>query len=135
MANEVEMSKGRIWTGRVIMVLVVAFLIFDGVTKVMQVAPVRQAFAEMGYAEFLAPRIGGLLLACVALYLIPRTSIFGAILLTAYLGGAVDCQVRALKPAFNITFPIIFGVLLWLSLYLRNPRLGTLLQQWLGDTN
>ena len=135
MTNQIKVSKARLWTGRVMGGLVAAFLIFDGVTKVMQVAPVRQAFAEMGYAEFLAPRLGAVLLICVAFYLIPRTSVLGAVLLTAWFGGAIDSQVRALHPVFDTVFPMVFGVLAWLSLYLRNPKLGMLLPLRLDEGN
>ena len=135
MANEIKASKGRLWTGRVIGWLVAAFLIFDGVTKVMQIEMVKQAFAQLGYAEFLAPRLGVVLLVCVALYLIPRTAVLGAALITAWLGGAIDCQVHALQPASYLVMPIAMGVLAWLSLYLRYPRLGMLLPLRLNETN
>jgi DoxX-like protein len=135
MSNEFKVSEARLWTARVIEWLVAAFLIFDGVTKVMQVAPVRQAFADMGYAEYLAPRLGAVLLICVAFYLIPATSILGAVLLTAWFGGAIDSQVHALHPVFDTVFPMVFGVLAWLSLYLRNPRLGMLLPLRLDQAN
>ena len=124
MTDEMRVSKGRLWAGRVIGWLVAVFLIFDGATKVMQIEMVKQAFAQLGYAEFLAPRLGALLLVCVALYLVPRTAVLGAVLITAWLGGAIDCQVHALQPAAYLVMPIAMGVLTWLSLYLRDPRLG-----------
>ncbi len=76
--------------------------------------------------------IGILLLACTAIYAIPPTAILGAILLTGYLGGAVAIQVRAGGGAFPLSFSIIFGLLVWVGLILREPRLGWLvvLRQW-----
>ena len=125
MANEIKASKGRLWTGRVIGWLVAAFLIFDGVTKVMQIEMVRQAFAQLGYAEFLAPRLGVVLLVCVALYLIPRTAVLGAILMTGLLGGATITTLRIGDPSFPM--PVILGMMAWGGLYLRDERIRTLI--------
>jgi DoxX-like family len=66
------------------------------------------------------------LLAATVLYLIPRTAVLGAIVLTGYLGGAVDAHVRMGEGAFEVLFPIIFGVALWGGLYLRDARLRAL---------
>jgi hypothetical protein len=117
-------SKKRLWAGRIISTLVVLFLLFDAVAKLMKIAPVLQAFARLGYPESLAVPIGILLLACTAVYVIPRTSVLGAILLTAYLGGATATHVRAGEPFY---FPVVFGVLVWAGLYLREDRLRTLI--------
>ncbi len=116
-------SKKRLWAGRIISTLVVLFLLFDAVAKLMWIAPVLQAFARLGYPESLAVPIGILLLACTAVYVIPRTSVLGAILLSAYLGGATATHVRAGEPFY---FPVVFGVLVWGGLYLREDRLGEL---------
>ena len=110
------------WTGRIITAIVVLFLIFDGVTKVMNVAAVREAMARLGYPESAAVWIGLVLLACTVLYVIPRTAILGAVVLTGYLGGAVATQVRAGASLFEISFPIIFGVLVWAGLFFRDDR-------------
>lgn len=125
-AQVVPVSKGMLWTGRIISGLVVLFMIFDGVTKVMKVPQVVQASAKLGYSGSALVAIGATLLICTTLYVIPRSTIFGAILLTAYLGGAVDANVHSGTPLFNITFPIIFGVLAWLGIYLRDARLRAL---------
>lgn len=117
-------SKKRLWTGRVISGLVVLFLLFDGSIKVMKIAPVLQAFARLGYPESLAVGLGILLLACTVVYAIPRTSALGAILLTAYLGGATATHVRAGEPFY---FPVVFGVLVWAGLFLREDRLRALI--------
>jgi hypothetical protein len=113
-------------TGRIITVLVVSFLVFDAVMKLIKEAHVVQAFAELGYPLYLAVVIGTILLACVVVYVIPQTSALGAVLLTGYLGGAVDCQLRAGKPLFDTLFPFLFGMLVWAGLYLRDERLQTL---------
>jgi hypothetical protein len=119
-------SKARLWVGRIITGVVVLFLLFDSITKVVKERHVLQAAAELGYSAESMVGIGTLLLACTALYLIPRTSVLGAVLLTGYLGGAVATQVRVGNPLFESTLPIMFGVLVWAGLYLREARLGTL---------
>ncbi len=123
--NANPVSKASLWTGRVLTALVALFLVFDSVTKIMKVAPVMQAFARLGYPAKLAPLIGVILLVCLVVYLVPKTSVLGAVLLTGYLGGAVDCQLRVGSPVFENLFPIIFGVLVWASLYLRDRDLVT----------
>ena len=125
-AQAAPVSKGMLWSGYIISGLVVLFMIFDGVTKVMKVPQVIQASAKIGYNATTVVGIGATLLVCTALYVIPRTSILGAILLTGYLGGAVDANVHSGTALFNITFPIAFGVLVWLGIYLRDQRLRAL---------
>jgi hypothetical protein len=125
-AQAAPASKGMLWTGYIISGLVVLFMIFDGVTKVIKVPQVIQASAKLGYNASAIVGIGATLLCCTALYVIPRTSIFGAILLTGYLGGAVDANVHRGTALFNISFPIIFGVLVWLGIYFRDQRLRAL---------
>lgn len=105
----------------------VAFLLLDGGMKLFKPAPVREAFARLGYPETEIIGIGILLLICTAIYLIPRTSIFGAILLTGYLGGAVATHVRVSDPLFShALFPTYIAALLWVGLYLREARLRAL---------
>jgi hypothetical protein len=116
-------SKKTLWTGRVLTALCVLFLLFDGITKVLKVAPVMEACERLGYAANLVPGIGLLLLTCTLLYVIPRTSILGAILLTGYLGGGTTTLVRVGDPFF---FPVLMGVLIWVGLYLRDERLRNL---------
>ena len=107
--------------------LVVLFLAFDGITKVIRVAPVVEACQKAGIASDLVTGIGLLLLACTAIYIIPKTAILGAILLTGYLGGAVTVHVIARAGNFPILFAIGFGVLVWTGLVLREPRLVRLI--------
>ena len=116
-------SRTSLWTGRVISALVVAFLVFDGITKIVKERHVLEAFARLGYPASLATVIGTILIVCVAVYVVPQTSILGAILLTGYLGGATEVNVRAGNPLFETLFPIIFGMLVWGGLYLRDPQL------------
>jgi len=125
--SEVSVSNGRIWTGRILTALVVLFLIFDGVTKIIKERHVMAAAAELGFPDYTMPLIGAILLFCTLVYLIPRTAALGAVLLTGYLGGAVATQLRVANPVFETTFPVLFGILVWAGLFLRNPRLATLL--------
>jgi hypothetical protein len=103
--------------------LVVLFLAFDGITKIMRVTPVMEACQKMGIGPDMAVGIGILLLACTAIYATPKTAILGAILLTGYLGGAAATHVIARSGIFPIAFSIGFGVLVWAGLILREPRL------------
>ena len=116
--------KTSLWAGRIISTLVVLFLLFDAVAKLMRIAPVLAAFTQLGFSTSLVIPIGAVLLLCTILYMISPTSILGAILLAAYLGGATVTHLRAGQPFY---FPIIFGVLLWGGLYLREPRLRALI--------
>ena len=128
MPSQNQISKTSLWAGRIISALVVLFLIFDGVTKVMKVPAVMEATARIGFPANLIPAIGILLLACTAVYVIPRTSILGAILLTGYLGGAVVTNLRAGSSLFGETlFPVYFGVFVWAGLYVRDERLHALI--------
>ena len=119
-------SKAALWAGWIITVVVVLFLAFDGITKVIKDSHVLSAMADLVFPVSTIVAIGAVLLVCTLLYAIPRTSVLGAILLTAHLGGAVAVQVRVGHPVFESSFPIIFGVLVWLGIYLREPRLRVL---------
>ena len=111
------------WIGVGLTTLVVLFLIFDGVTKIIRVPQVVEACQKVGIGSDLVVPIGVLLVACTAIYVAPRTAIFGAILLTAYLGGAVTVHVIAKQGTFPIIFAIAFGIMVWSGLILREPRL------------
>lgn len=116
-------SKRTAWTGCIASTLAVLFLLFDAVIHLTKPAPVVAAFAQLGYPLDLAVGIGLLELICVVIYLIPRTSVLGAILLTGYLGGAVASQLRVGHSFFETVFPIILGALVWGGLFLRDDRL------------
>lgn len=122
----INISNKALWTGRVIGTLPVLFLLMDGVMKLFKPEIVVKTTVELGYPESTIIPIGFVLLASTVLYIVPRTSVLGAILLTGYLGGAVATHVRVGADAFPIIFPIIVGGLLWLSLYLRNSTLRQL---------
>ncbi len=111
------------WTGATVTALVVLFLVFDGVTKIIRVAPVVEASQQLGVPNDSLVAIGVVLIVCTVVYVVPSTAIVGAILLTGYLGGAVAIHVRAGSGAFPIVFSTVFGVLVWAGLVLREPRL------------
>jgi len=120
-----ERSNGRgiVWTGRIVSGIVVAFLLFDSITKIMLNPYVVKASASLGYGAGSIQAIGIILLTCLVVYVIPRTSILGSVLLTGYLGGAIDANLRAGTPLFsNLLFPVYFGILVWAGLYLRSRR-------------
>jgi hypothetical protein len=118
-----------IQAGRILTALPVAFLLFDGSIKLMRLGPVSEAFSRLGYPESQAVGIGILELACLAVYLIPRTSRFGAVLLTGFLGGAISTHVRIGDPLFShVLFPIYVGALIWVGLWLRDDRLRALVR-------
>jgi hypothetical protein len=115
-------TPARVWTGRILSGLAIAFMLFDGLYKLPEPTPVRQGMAQLGYPEHLAEYIGVIALVCTILYAIPRTAAIGAVLLTGYLGGAVASQVRVQAVAFNIAFPFILAAFVWGGLYLRDAR-------------
>ena len=119
----VPASKTTLWAGRILVTLAVVFLLFDAILHLLKPAPVAAAFAQLGYPLDLAVGIGILELVSVAVYVIPRTSLLGAILLTGYLGGAVASQLRVGHSFFETVFPIIIGVLVWGGLIFRDGRL------------
>jgi len=120
-------SKGKLWVGRILSWLPALFLLVDGVMKLFKPVVVVEATTKLGYAENVIVPLGIVLTVCTIIYLIPRSAVLGAILLTGYLGGAVATHVRVGEGPFPIFFPIIFGVLLWGGLYLRDNRLRTLI--------
>ena len=111
------------WIGRIVSTLVALFMAFDSSIKLLELAPAVEATTLLGYPAHLVVVIGLIQLGCLATYVIPRTSLLGAILLTGYLGGAVASQVRAETPLFPIVFPLIMGALIWGGLLLRDAQL------------
>ena len=122
-----SISRKQLWTGRVLSGLAGILFLLDGVMKLVKPAPVVQATVQLGYPESTIVGIGVVLLVSTVLYLIPRTAIFGAILLTAYLGGAVATNVRVSAPLYNLLFPVFFGCIVWAGPYLRDRRLRSIL--------
>lgn len=100
-------SKKLVWTGRIISALVVLFMLFDSIIKVLKLTPAGEATVQLGYPESVVFGIGLAALTCTVLYAVPRTSVLGAILLTGYLGGAVATHVRVGNPVFtHLLFPV-----------------------------
>jgi hypothetical protein len=123
-----------VWGGRILSGLMIAFLVFDAVIHLVRIAPVVEAFGQLGVPLSFAVPLGLIELVSIALYVYPRTSILGAILLTAYLGGAVVMQLRVGNSLFGeALFPIYVGVLLWGGLWLREARLRAQIPLTLGS--
>jgi hypothetical protein len=120
-------STAMLWTGRILSAIPALFLLVDGVMKLLKPEVVVEATVRLGYPESVIFGLGVVLLACTVLYLIPQTSVLGAILLTGYLGGAVATHVRVGDELFPIVFPVIVGALLWGGLVLCDARLQALL--------
>ena len=121
------LSSGRIWAGRIMSWLPALFLLVDAIMKLMKPAFVVDANVKLGYQSSVIIPLGVLLLVITILYLIPRTAVLGAILLTGYLGGAIATHVRVGTETFPIVFASVFGVLLWGGLYLRDRRVSSLI--------
>jgi DoxX-like protein len=117
-----------IWAGRIMSGLVALFLLFDSVIKLVKLPIAVEATMQLGYPEHTVVGIGVVLLVCLIVYLIRRTAIFGAILLTGYLGGAIAAQVRVGSPLFShVLFPIYVALLVWGGVFLRCSRLRALI--------
>ena len=124
----VPTGSRMLWACRIISGLVVAFLLFDGAIKLVPLDVVITTSQELGIPTHLARTLGVLTLVCTLLYAFPRTAVFGAILLTGYLGGAIYVQVRAGSPIFSHTlFGVYLGLLAWGGLWLRDARLRALI--------
>jgi uncharacterized membrane protein YphA (DoxX/SURF4 family) len=119
----VPVSKKLLWTGRIISALPVLLLLFAGSMKLMKPPAVVQGFAHYGYPERLILAIGITELICAVLYAIPRTAVLGAILLTAFMGGATATHVRMGEP---FVVPVMVGILVWTGLFLRDERVRAL---------
>jgi len=113
-----------LWTGRILSTLIVLFMLMDGVMKLIKPQFVVEATTKLGYPESSIRPIGAAALAGAILYAIPQTSVLGAILLTGFLGGAVATHVRAGEQSY--VFAIVFGIVTWLGIYLRDARLRRL---------
>lgn len=121
------MTTRSLWTGRVLSGLASLFLLMDAGMKLLRLPVVVETTKQLGYPESVISGLGVVLLASTLLYLVPRTAILGAILLTGYLGGAVATHVRIGAPVFNMVFAVTLGVLLWVGIWLRDADLRDLL--------
>ena len=119
-----HISSKMIWAGRIVSGLVVVMMVFSAVMKILKRVEVVTEFIRLGYPETVVIGIGILELLCAVVYSIPRTSYLGAILLTAYFGGATATHVR-IGDVF--IWPVIGGVLTWAGLYLRDARIRDLI--------
>ncbi|HEY0142807.1 MAG TPA: DoxX family protein [Thermoanaerobaculia bacterium] len=127
-APSIDLSRKAVWTGGVLSTLAVLFLLFDATGKLMQPEQVVKGTTELGWPVSALVPLGVIQLLCLAFYLIPRTSLFGAILWTGYLGGAIATHLRLDQPLFSHTlFPTYIAALLWVGLWLRDRRLRALL--------
>jgi len=127
-ATRPSRSRTALWTGRVLSAIAILFMTADSVGKLLEVAPVVAGSTELGYPARTVFAIGLIELLCVVAYGIPSTSALGALLLTAYLGGAVATHVRVENPLFSHTlFPIYVALFVWGGLVLRDARLRVFL--------
>ena len=117
-------SKTGIWTGRIVSALPVLALLTSAFTKLAATPQSLEMIGKLGYAPTMLPALAALELGCLALYLVPRTAILGAILLTGYLGGATATHVRLDQP---FVAPVLLGVLLWAGVFARDARVRALL--------
>jgi DoxX-like family len=122
---DTAVSSKRLWAGRIISALAALLLLFSGAMKLLKAQAVIVGMTHYGYPEHLILYIGILEVACTIVYLIPRTAILGAVLMTAYLGGATATNVRVGDPSF--IGPVMAGVFVWAGLYLRDARLAALI--------
>ena len=118
-----QVSKKAFWGGWVLSILPVLMLLMSATMKFLQPPEAVEGFEHLGYPLSVSIPLGVVELGCAIVYFIPQTSVLGAILLTGYLGGATASHVRV-EEAFYI--PIALGVMIWLGLYLRDPRLRRL---------
>lgn len=127
-AQPAPASNAAIWAGRIMSGLVIAFLLLDGVMKLIPLDIVVVTSEQLGIPASLARTLGVLTLVCTILYAIPRTSVLGAILLTGYLGGAIYTHLRVGSPIFtHLLFGVYLGLMIWGGLYLRDERLRALI--------
>ena len=126
--TRVRSTNAAAWTGRIAATLVAVFMTMDAVMHLTKPQPVVTAFAQLAVPLGMSVPIGLLALVCTALFVIPRTSVLGAVGLTGYLGGAVAIQARAGSAAFPTVFPLIVGGLVWASVLLRDERVRALLR-------
>jgi ABC-type transport system involved in cytochrome c biogenesis permease component len=125
-----DISRKRLWTGRILTGLAGLFLLFDASMKLFMLAPVVKGTAELGYPASTILPMGIILLGSTLLYLVPRTAFYGALLLTGYLGGAIASHLRLGHPLFSHTlFPIYVAVMIWAGLALRDRRLEAIIRQ------
>lgn len=120
-------SKVLLWTGRIISGLCILFLLFDAIMKVIGATSSVKGTISLGFSEGVVQPMGLIILAFTVLYCIPRTAVFGAVLLTAHLGGAVAIFIHQFYGHLFFLFPAIFCVLMWAGLFLRDEKLRSII--------
>ena len=127
-------SRSALWGGRIMSALVALFLLFDAVGHMVKPAPVVDAFARLGYPLSASLGIGIVEFLCLVVYVIPRTEVLGAVLLTGVLGGAIATHLRVGSPLFEAyIFPCLVGLCVWGGIWLRDVRLRGLFPLRLGS--
>jgi len=121
----IPISKPALWTGRIMSALPILLVLMSSVMKLLKLPAVVEGFARAGLPQHLILPVGIIELVCVVVYVIPRTSVLGAILMTGLLGGATITTLRVGDPTFPM--PVVLGMLAWGGLYLRDPRLRALI--------
>lgn len=116
-------SKPALWTGRIVSGIIILFLLLDSIMKIIMEHHYVEGTRQAGFSISLVQPIGYVLLIITILYIIPRTALSGAVLLTAYLGGAVAIMIQQGQ---SFLFPIIFCILAWVGLYFRSAKLRSL---------
>ena len=112
-------TKARLWTGRIISILVILFMAVDAGMKIVKATPSMEETVQLGWPAAYVPGIGITLMICTILYAITRTAVLGALLMTAYLGGATAIMLRSGTPYF---FPVIMGIIAWVGLALKDEK-------------
>ncbi|MCC6263373.1 MAG: DoxX family protein [Bryobacterales bacterium] len=119
--------KSSVWVSRGAVGLAALFLFLDAFGKLAKVPQVIEGSSRLGFGEATLPGLGAALAISTLLYVVPRTSVLGAILLTGYLGGAVAAHVRIADPVFAVLFPVLMGALVWGGIWFREAGLRSLL--------
>jgi hypothetical protein len=123
MESNTQVSRGRLWTSFILQGLVILMFLLGSVNNILQTEMAVNAAVEMGYPEASVLYLGIVLLLSTILFALPKTNFIGAVLLTAWLGGAVATHVINNDPLTLTLFPAVFGIIVWLSLWLRDPKL------------
>jgi hypothetical protein len=121
-------TPAMLWTGRVLTGIFALFILGASVApKLLQLPIAEETMTQLGWPPGYVLMIGLIELTCLVLYLIPRTSVLGAVLMMGLLGGAMATQIRVGNPLFShILFSIYLGLFMWGGLWLRDPRLRAL---------
>ena len=122
-----KISKGALWTSYILQSILIILFLMGAFNNLLSTEMAVTGVIEMGYPISSVFYLGVILLVCTILYAVPKTTLLGALLLTTWLGGAVATHVIHKDPSSNILFPVIFGVLIWSSIWLRNEKLKALI--------